>query len=187
MCGRRAVGASASLSASTGGNVCQNYVPLSDVVPSAADRRRFERQSQSTYAGVYVDGRRVGRIHRSAGNDRHSEQLLADSGDWEDALAAASRQGKPLDLVLNRTPCATTCQNLVEELARDAKARGVQLRIIATGAYTGGNVPDAATTTGWITRTTDNGATIIVGVPGGGMRAGGTQLGDALDNINPPS
>jgi hypothetical protein len=135
---------------------------------------------------VCVGRRRIGQVHRSDGEDRHSEQLLADSEDWQDALRAASEQGTTLDLVLNRTPCATTCQNLVEELAREAEARGVTLRIIATGAYTGGNTPDAATTTGWITRTNRRGGDIVVGVPPKGMRRGGSQLAEALDNINPP-
>jgi hypothetical protein len=76
---------------------------------------------------VAVEGKRIGDVHQSNGPGGHAEQLLADSGDFDTALAVAAQAGTTLDLVINRTPCSTSCQAVVEYMARQAKAGGRSL------------------------------------------------------------
>jgi hypothetical protein len=168
---------------------CSAVVPLTDVVP-AEDVRFFKRQGQATYAAAYVDSRRIGGRHTNR-RGGHAEDLLDGSGDidaaFDHALRQAGRGERPVvDIVVNRAPCSTTggqsgrCIAVLTNAAVRARDRGIDLRVIVTGAYTAGGSIDEATTVRWITEMRRYGAEVLVGVPPDGMLRNGALLAEAL-------
>jgi hypothetical protein len=168
---------------------CGVFVSLADVVPTD-DVPYFQRQGQATYAAAYVGGTRIGERHTNR-RGGHAEDLLDGSGDIDAAFDHALRQAgrgerAVVDIVVNRSPCSTTggqsgrCIAVLTSAAVRARERGIDLRVIVTGAYTAQGNTDEATTVRWITEMRRYGAQVLVGVPPDGTQRNGALLAEAL-------